>query len=98
MIFFKNILLISGQGLSICSLFILFFISEAAYSQGPTLQIDGTVKEGRIRLEGATVALMVDGRQEKKLLTSSNGKFAFELLLDHRYLIIFSKAVSAESN
>ena len=68
----------------------LFYCFNTASAQ-PTLEIDGTVKEGRIRLSGAAVTLLKSGVQQDRIVTTQSGKFAFEMPLGPDYMLVFSK-------
>ncbi|MBL4652603.1 MAG: hypothetical protein JKY53_07020 [Flavobacteriales bacterium] len=75
-------------------LVILFcFFSVKIIAQGPfILFVDGTVKEGKVKLVGATVTVYEDGNKTGSVIVNATGKFGFDLLMDHQYIIEFSKA------
>ncbi|MBL4758077.1 MAG: hypothetical protein JKY32_10765 [Rhizobiales bacterium] len=54
--------------------------------------VDGTVKEGKVKLVGATVTVYEDGNKTGSVIVNATGKFGFDLLMDHQYIIEFSKA------
>ena len=72
-------------------LFIILCTYNSSSAQTPDLQIDGTVKGDGKRLSGTTVELFQDGVSFDRITTAINGKFYFELPLDHNYLLVYSK-------
>ena len=73
-------------------LVLFFFINAITFSQGQyILFVDGTVKEGKSKLIGSTVTVYEDGEKSGSILTNASGKFGFDLLMDHEYIIEFSK-------
>ena len=73
-------------------LVIVSFLSVSCFAQGQyILFVDGTVKEGKSKLVGSTVTVYEDGDESGSIVTNASGKFGFELMMNHEYIIEFSK-------
>ena len=73
-------------------LVLVSFLSVSCFAQGQyILFVDGTVKEGKSKLVGSTVTVYEDGDASGSIVTNASGKFGFELMMDHEYIIEFSK-------
>ena len=70
---------------------LLVFISVVSFAQQAVLTVEGTVKEGRVKLSGATVTLTKSGTKVDKMTTTSNGKFIIDVPLGSKYVLLLSK-------
>jgi hypothetical protein len=69
--------------------FILLFSAIAAKAQGDMRFFGTAMKDGK-PLSGATVTVLMDGKQILNLTTGKNGKFKFTVDIGHSYRINFS--------
>ncbi len=84
---------IKSFGLRALLLILVGFVSLSCFAQGQyILFVDGTVKEGKSKLVGSTVTVYEDGDKFGAIVTNASGKFGFELMMDHEYIIEFSKS------
>ncbi len=73
-------------------MFFCLVLGQEAKTQGQyILFVDGTVKEGKTKLEGSTITVFEDGKKSGSSKTNSSGKFGFDLKMDHQYILEFSK-------
>jgi hypothetical protein len=68
---------------------VFLFIGSAAKAQGD-MRFFGTATKGGAPLPGATVTVLMDGKQIYNLTTGKNGKFKFTIDINHNYRINFS--------
>ncbi len=68
---------------------VLFFFGSIAKAQGD-LRFFGTATKGGSPLPGATVSVLMDGKQIFNLTTGKNGKFKFTIDIGHSYRINYS--------
>ncbi|MBI3502459.1 MAG: hypothetical protein HY063_11770 [Bacteroidetes bacterium] len=84
------------QGFIFRSALLVFFISllcnfSSSYSQNWSMPVDGKVMAGQQKATGAIVTLYKNGQQLQQIVTTSNGKFSFELTPNAEYLIAVTK-------
>ncbi|MDQ3112156.1 MAG: hypothetical protein M3R17_19910 [Bacteroidota bacterium] len=65
------------------------FLAGALKAQGD-MRFFGTATKGGAPLPGATVVVLMDGKQIYNLTTGKNGKFKFTIDINHNYRINFS--------
>jgi hypothetical protein len=68
---------------------VFLFIGSTAKAQGD-MRFFGTATKGGAPLPGATVTVLMDGKQIYNLTTGKNGKFKFTIDINHNYRINFS--------
>jgi hypothetical protein len=68
---------------------IFLFAGTALKAQGD-MRFFGTATKGGAPLSGATVTVLMDGKQIYNLTTGKNGKFKFTIDINHTYRINFS--------
>lgn len=73
----------------LCTVIIVLLIGIAARAQGDMRFFGTAVKDGK-PLPGATVTVLMDGKQIINLTTGRNGKFKFTIDIGHSYRINFS--------
>lgn len=70
-------------------LIVFLFAGSALKAQGD-MRFFGTATKGGVPLPGATVTVVMDGKQIYNLTTGKNGKFKFTIDINHNYRINFS--------
>lgn len=89
----------AGEGkvfISALCFVLYFFFLQAAFStslfaQTWTMPVDGKVFAGGDKLSGAIVTLFKNGQQQQQVVTTSNGRFSFELPPNAVYIISITK-------
>ncbi|MBI4929561.1 MAG: hypothetical protein HY841_02275 [Bacteroidetes bacterium] len=66
-------------------------LPTAVYSQTWVMPVDGKVMVGSQRALGSVITLFKNGKQQQQVVTTSNGKFSFELAPNAEYLISVTK-------
>ena len=69
----------------------LFLLPSALYAQNWTMPVDGKVFSNNDKLTGSVVTLYKNGTQIQQVVTTSNGKFSFELTPNAEYVIAITK-------
>src|ERR1043166_8008983 len=72
-------------------LFFLLWIPLISRSQNWVMPVDGKVMVGVQKAAGAIITLYKNGTQQQQVVTTSNGKFSFELLPNAEYIIAVTK-------
>jgi hypothetical protein len=71
---------------------LLFLFSLETFSQEIEIKVKGHVERYGQKLEGVTVRLLRNGKEEKRIVTKSNGKYQFMLVEPNsKYLLEFTK-------
>lgn len=74
---------------------VVHFCSIVNFAQAQTrkhvLRIDGKIVQDKERLQGVSIILFSEGTEVDRFLTSSNGRFKYELPLEKNYFMVFSK-------
>jgi len=68
-----------------------FLLPVSAYGQTWTMPVDGKVLGAGDKLTGAIVTLFKNGQQIQQIVTTSNGRFGFELPANAEYVISITK-------
>lgn len=77
---------------AVLCLFSFFMISVAkTQTRKQILRIDGKIVQDKERLQGVSIILFSEGAEVDRFLTSSNGRFKYELPLEKNYFMVFSK-------
>ncbi|MBI4946272.1 MAG: hypothetical protein HY840_07720 [Bacteroidetes bacterium] len=78
---------------SIVGMCVAFFIllPSALHAQAWIMPVDGKVFSGSDKLAGSVVTLFKNGTQLQQVVTTSNGKFSFELAPNAEYIISITK-------
>ncbi len=73
--------------------FFSFFMISVAKTQTrkQILRIEGKIVQDKERLQGVSIILFSEGAEVDRFLTSSNGRFKYELPLEKNYFMVFSK-------
>jgi len=71
--------------------FAFCLLTSAVFSQGWVMPVEGKVMTGAIKATGAVVTLYKNGQQQQQVVTTSNGKFSFELLPNAEFIISVTK-------
>src|ERR1019366_32182 len=69
----------------------LFLLQTFSFSQSWIMPVDGKVFSGNEKLTGSVVTLYKNGTQIQQVVTTSNGKFSFELPPNGEYIIAITK-------
>ncbi|TAL61729.1 MAG: hypothetical protein EPN85_04130 [Bacteroidetes bacterium] len=72
-------------------IFLQTAISTSSFCQTWTMPVDGKVYAGGDKLSGAIVTLFKNGQQQQQIVTTSNGRFSFELPANAEYVISVTK-------
>jgi len=65
--------------------------SFQGYSQSWSMPVDGKVYQGKDKLSGSIITLYRNGQQLQQVVTTSNGRFSFDLPANAEYLISITK-------
>lgn len=75
---------------SVVLLLLLLTTFQTSFAQSEyKFYIGGIVKEGKDKLDGAKVNIIMDGSPVESFVTAKGGKFAFELDMEHEYIVEF---------
>ena len=70
---------------------LLLFASSFVNAQGWVMPVDGKVLVGGQKTAGGVITLFKNGQQLQQVVTTSNGKFSFELTPNAEYIIAITK-------
>ncbi|CAN5910064.1 hypothetical protein BH11BAC7_BH11BAC7_00070 [soil metagenome] len=82
--------LYSKRGVARILLLMIFIFAGSALKAQGDMRFFGTATKGGLPLPGATVTVLMDGKQIYNLTTGKNGKFKFTIDINHNYRINFS--------
>src|ERR1051325_4666435 len=72
-------------------IFLIKAFSFSASAQNWVMPVEGKVMVGVQKTAGAIITLYKNGTQQQQVVTTSNGKFSFELLPNAEYIIAITK-------
>ena len=75
----------------VLGLMLQFAVSSDSIAQSWTLAVDGKVFGGGDKLSGAIVTLFKNNAQQQQIVTTSNGRFSFDLPANAEYIVSITK-------
>jgi hypothetical protein len=90
---FKSVFSIAGVRPAFYFLVIslFFLLPSSIHAQGWVMPVDGKVLVNGSKTAGGIITLFKNGQQQQQVVTTSNGKFSFELLPNAEYIIAITK-------